>query len=100
MKTLLLGINSKYIHPNVAIRLLKVNCDSDVDLKEFNIKDNVNDISEYILTNNYEVVGISCYIWNIELVKQLLDILRKHNVIVILGGPEVSYNASYYLDNN
>jgi hypothetical protein len=71
-----------------------------VDLKEFNIKDNVNDISEYILTNNYEVVGISCYIWNIELVKQLLDILRKHNVIVILGGPEVSYNASYYLDNN
>ena len=41
MKTLLLGINSKYIHPNIAIRLLKANCDFDVDLKEFNIKDKV-----------------------------------------------------------
>ena len=38
MKTLLLGINSKYIHPNLAIRLLKANTDYDVDIKEFNIK--------------------------------------------------------------
>ena len=69
MKTLLLGINSKYIHPNMAIRLLKVNCDYDVSLKEFNIKDKVNDIYDYIINNNYEIIGISCYIWNIELVK-------------------------------
>ena len=100
MKTLLLGINSKYIHPNIAIRLLKVNCDYDVDLKEFNIKDNIQTIYEYILNNNYEVVGISCYIWNIELIKELLPLLRKHNITIILGGPEVSYNSSYYLDNN
>ena len=72
MKTLLLGINSKYIHPNMAIRLLKVNCDYDVSLKEFNIKDKVNDIYDYIINNNYEVIGISCYIWNIQLVKELL----------------------------
>ena len=39
MKTLLLGINSKYIHPNLAIRLLKVNCDYYTDIKEFNIKE-------------------------------------------------------------
>ena len=100
MKTLLLGINSKYIHPNLAIRLLKVNCDYDTDIKEFNIKDNVMDIYDYILINNYDVIGISCYIWNIELNKKLLVLLRKHNITIILGGPEVSYNASYYLDNN
>ena len=100
MKTLLLGINSKYIHPNMAIRLLKVNCDYDVDLKEFNIKDKVNYIYDFIISNNYEIVGISVYIWNVELVKKLLDLLRKHNITIILGGPEVSYNASYYLDNN
>ena len=93
MKTLLLGINSKYIHPNMAIRLLKVNCDYDVLLKEFNIKDSVNDIYNYIIDNNIEVIGISCYIWNIELVKELLTLLRKHNIKIILGGPEVSYNA-------
>ena len=99
MKTLLVGINSKYIHPNLAIRLLKVNCDFDVDIKEFNIKDNVVDIYDFIVSNDYNIVGFSCYIWNIELVKKILPLLRKHAIKIILGGPEVSYNASYYLDN-
>ena len=100
MKTLLLGINSKYIHPNIAIRLLKANYDYEVDIKEFNIKDKKEDIYKYIVDNNYKTVGISCYIWNIELVKKLLPILRKENITIILGGPEVSYNAKYYLDND
>ena len=100
MKTLLLGINSKYIHPNLAIRLLKVNCDYDVDIKEFNIKDKVSDIYNYIINNNYEVIGISCYIWNIELIKELLNLLKTSNKTIILGGPEVNYNASFYLENN
>lgn len=99
MKSLLIGINSKYIHPNIAIRLLKANCDYEVDLKEFNIKDKAEDIFEYIINNQYDVVGISCYIWNIELIKKLLPMLRKYNINIILGGPEVSYNATYYLDN-
>jgi anaerobic magnesium-protoporphyrin IX monomethyl ester cyclase len=100
MKTILIGINSKYIHPNVAIRLLKANCDYDVDIKEFNIKDTINDIYNYIIDNQYDVLGISTYIWNVELVKELLPLLRTHNITIILGGPEVSYNASYYLNNN
>lgn len=100
MKTLLLGINSKYIHPNMAIRLLKVNCEFDVDIKEFNIKNTAQEIKEYILNNNYTIVGISCYIWNIELVKELLNLLKNKNITLILGGPEVSYNATYYIENN
>ena len=100
MKTLLLGINSKYIHPNVAIRLLKANTEYPVDIKEFNIKDKVSTIYEYIINNKYDVIGISCYIWNIELIKELLFLLKNHNIITILGGPEVSYNALYYLENN
>ena len=67
MKTLLLGINSKYIHPNIAIRLLKANCDFEVDLKEFNIKDKVETIYEFVISNNYDVLGVSCYIFNINL---------------------------------
>ena len=98
MKTLLLGINSKYIHPNVAIRLLKANCDFEVDLKEFNIKDKIENIYNYIVDNRYDTIGISCYIWNIELVNQLLIKLKELNITIILGGPEVSYNASYYID--
>ena len=100
MKTLLLGINSKYIHPNMAIRLLKVNCEFDVDIKEFNIKNTAQEIKEYILNNNYTIVGISCYIWNIELVKELLNLLKNKNITLILGGPEVSYNANYYIENS
>ena len=46
---LLLGINSKYIHPNMAIRLLKANCDFNTDIKEFNIKDEVSNIYNYII---------------------------------------------------
>ena len=100
MKTLLLGINSKYIHPNIAIRLLKANTEYECDIKEFNIKDKANDIYNFIINNNYTVVSISCYIWNIELVKTLLPQLKKHNITIILGGPEVSYNANYYIENN
>jgi radical SAM superfamily enzyme YgiQ (UPF0313 family) len=100
MKTLLLGINSKYIHPNLAIRLLKANSDFPVDLKEFNIKNNVEEIYSFIISNNYNVIGISCYIWNIELIKMLLNKLKGKDIIIILGGPEVSYNDEYYLSND
>ena len=100
MKTLLLGINSKYIHPNLAIRLLKANTLYDVDLKEFNIKNTVDEIYSFIIEKDYDVVGISCYIWNIEIIKELLIKLRKQNITIILGGPEVSYNSYYYLKND
>ena len=100
MKTLLIGINSKYIHPNIAIRLLKVNTSYDVDIIEFNIKDNINKIYDYIIENHYTVVAFSCYIWNIELIKELLLLLKDKNITLILGGPEVSYNAEYYINNN
>ena len=67
MKTLLLGINSKYIHPNMAIRLLKVNCDYDVDLKEFNIKDDPKQIINYVLelekTTNLNLIPTKLSSW-------------------------------------
>ncbi len=100
MKTLLIGVNAKYIHPNLAIRLLKKNTSYDVDIKEFNIKDNYLDIVNYIRINNYTVVGFSCYIWNIEFIKNILNELKNDTIITILGGPEVSYNANYYLNND
>lgn len=99
MKTLLLGINAKYIHPNLAIRLLKANTKYQTDIKEFTIKEDINNIVNYIIENNYEILGISCYIWNIEMVKLLIPILKDKNpsLVIILGGPEVSYNGNEYL---
>lgn len=100
MKTLLLGINAKYIHPNLAIRLLKKNTSYDTDIKEFTIKDNITSIYEYIINNNYDIIAFSCYIWNIEIIKKILLMIKDDNKIIILGGPEVSYNAEYYINNN
>lgn len=98
MKICLIGINAKYIHPNLAIRLLKANTIYNTDILEFNIKDSYTSIIESI--KNYDVLCFSTYIWNIEIIKKILEYFKNKNKIIILGGPEVSYNTSYYFDNN
>ncbi|MCK4551333.1 MAG: DUF4080 domain-containing protein [Tenericutes bacterium] len=102
MKVMLVGINSKYIHPNLAIRYLKSNCTYPVDIKEFTIKDDINNIYNNIIKDNPSVVGFSVYIWNIEIIKILLPKLRKthKNIKIILGGPEVSYEYDEFLKDN
>lgn len=99
MKALLIGINAKYIHPNLAIRLLKKNTTYETDIKEFTIKDDISKIIDFINNSNYDVVGFSCYIWNIEIIKNIINNINK-NKIIMLGGPEVSYNPYDYIDNN
>ena len=99
MKTLLIGINAKYIHPCLAIRLLKKNTTYHTDIKEYTIKDKIEDIYNYIIDNKYTIVAFSCYIWNIEIIKKLLLLLKDKKLTIILGGPEVSYNAEYYINN-
>ncbi|XMB66865.1 DUF4080 domain-containing protein [Mycoplasmatota bacterium zrk1] len=98
MKTLLIGINSKYIHPNLAIRLLKQNSSHDIFIKEFTIKDKLETILDFINGHSAKVIGISVYIWNVEIVKIMLPLIK--DKIIILGGPEVSYDSDHYLDYN
>lgn len=98
MKTVLVGINAKYIHPNLAIRLLKKNTNYETDILEYTIKDSITKIINDIL--KYDVIAFSCYIWNIEIIKKILITIKNNNKIIILGGPEVSYNANYYIENN
>lgn len=100
MKPLLVAINAKYIHTNMAVRLLEANTEYDVTTVEFTIKEDIKTIVNYILEEQYDIVGFSCYIWNIEMIKQIVETLISHNIKIILGGPEVSYNAKFYLDNN
>ncbi len=99
MKTLLLGINSKYIHTNLAIRLLHKNTSYDTFIYEITIKDDINELYKYIKSNDYDNIAISTYIWNIEVVTKLLKLLENDNYTIILGGPEASYNTEHLFSN-
>lgn len=99
-KFLLVAINSKYIHSNLAVYCLKVaTAYSDkVYIREFTINNQLEDILKNIYLEKPDVIGISCYIWNINCVKELLPELNKllPGVKIWLGGPEVSYNTEEY----
>ena len=104
MKTLLVGINSKYIHTCLAVWYLKaslINC-TNTSIREFTINDNKDDILSGIYLEKPDVLAFSCYIWNIELVRSLLREIKKllPECIIILGGPEVSYTAEEVIKEN
>lgn len=93
MKILLTTLNSKYIHLNLAIRLLYQQNKSykSLQYKEFTIKDNLEDIAKQCA--EFDLVAFSCYVWNIKQTTQLAKIIKeiKNNCLILLGGPEVSY---------
>ncbi len=98
MKIELIGINSSYVHTNLAIRQIKANCRHSLNISEYNINMDVDDVLSLICTKNADIVGFSCYIWNIEYVLRLCENLKKiaPKTIIVLGGPEVSFeNQSY-----
>ena len=108
MKILLTTLNSKYIHSNLSIKYLYClaaeagDGDLDVDLLEFTINNERDYIFGQILRGGYDMVCISCYIWNIEMIKDLGRDLKKArpNLLITLGGPEVSYDSKEFLAEN
>ncbi|MGL4982922.1 MAG: DUF4080 domain-containing protein [Treponemataceae bacterium] len=99
MKTLLVAINTKFIHQNLAVRLLKANTGFACEYIEYTIKDDENEILTHILAGGYKIVAFSCYLWNLEIIKRLNAELRTHGIITIIGGIEVSYEYSALLDD-
>lgn len=102
LKILLLALNAKYIHSSLALRSIKAYCreyQKDITLLEMSINHNENEILKQIYKNQPDIIGISCYIWNMSLVETLLPTLKKilPNTSIILGGPEVSYQNDYLL---
>ena len=98
MRVLLISINAKYIHTNNAVRLLKVNSSFQPTIFEYTIKDDIDTIIKDIESFQPDVVGFSTYIWNVSIIKNILNELKLEGKIV-LGGPEVSYDSLYFLDN-
>lgn len=102
MRVILASLNSKYVHSNLAIRYLKAfSVSYNIDLFEATINENPMDIAFKIYEKRPEVIGFSCYIWNIENTLKVCSTLKSidSNIKIILGGPEVTYNPYNYLDN-
>lgn len=94
MKILLTTLNAKYIHSNLAVRLLyQLNKDrGGMSWKEFVIKQPATEIAAFC--KEFNVVAFSCYIWNItptlEVARQIK--MLDPNTKILMGGPEVSYD--------
>jgi radical SAM superfamily enzyme YgiQ (UPF0313 family) len=93
MRILLTTLNAKYIHTNLAIRLLySLNQKHNgLKWKEFTIKESIHEVANECAT--FELVAFSCYIWNITQTLVLIEQIKElnPNIKILLAGPEVSY---------
>lgn len=105
MKVLLTAINSKYIHSNLAVRYLRSfakDLDYEGEIKEFTINDREERILEEIIREKPDVVAFSTYIWNVEMVSRISNLIKRvdSNIEILYGGPEVSFDSRTFLKEN
>ena len=108
-RVLLIGVNAKFIHSNPAIYSLEAYAkehigqeleDGAFELVEYTINQNM----EYILADIYrrkpEVAAFSCYIWNWNMIQDIITELPKvlPDIQIWLGGPEVSFHGEKILE--
>ncbi|OIJ18425.1 B12-binding domain-containing radical SAM protein [Anaerobacillus alkalidiazotrophicus] len=102
MKIVLTTLNAKFIHTALSLRLLKAYAEPEyeVEIKEYTIKDPSLNILSDLYEKNADVIGFSCYIWNIEKTIEIIKMLKrvKPSLRIILGGPEVSFDVPYWMD--
>ncbi|MCR1952806.1 B12-binding domain-containing radical SAM protein [Clostridium sp. DSM 100503] len=102
MKILFTAINSKFVHSNLAVRYLRAftkDMDYDCKIREFSINDRDEKILEEIIKERPNVVAFSTYIWNIEMIKRLSNLIKlvDEDIEILYGGPEVSYDSQNIL---
>ncbi len=101
MKVLLCALNAKYIHSSLAPWMLRAQAlahgfaAKEVMVVEGTINQSDAALVEMIVARRPDVVGFSAYIWNIQTIWRLLPLIKRAlpNAVILLGGPEVSYNS-------
>lgn len=98
MKFLLTTLNAKFIQSSLALRCLSAACrhqHAEVSTAEYTINQHLYDILRHIVSSGADVVGFSCYIWNIAMTCHLMKLIKqvRPDIILFVGGPEVSYTA-------
>lgn len=105
-KVILAALNAKYIHSNLALRYLsrfeENNKKYPIMVKEFTINQRTDFIIEELYREQPDVILFSCYIWNVEQLRQLVPVLKKvlPDCMIGFGGPEVSYESEAFLREN
>ena len=108
MKALLVAVNAKYIHSNLGIYSIRAyglahgipaSC---LEIAEYTINQNPEEILADIYRRKPELIGFSCYIWNI---REIMDLaVELHKVMpelpIWFGGPEVSYHAVTFVQEH
>ncbi len=103
-KIILLAINSKFVHTNLAIRYIKKYVEKysplQLEIFEKTINNHIEDIIGDIYRKKPEILLISSYIWNAEYLYKFIVEIKKimPKLTLVLGGPEVSYNAEELME--
>ncbi|MFI3227584.1 MAG: DUF4080 domain-containing protein [Clostridia bacterium] len=102
MKTLLIAINSQYVHLNLAVRSLNASLNHKAEMMEFNINNEIGKVFADIVLKKPDLILFSTYIWNIDFVLNLASDLKKAmpKTKIVLGGPEVSFESKKIIAEN
>lgn len=98
MDILLTTLNSSYSHASFGLRYLKANLGElqhRAHISEYTIQKHPMDIAENILILNPRIVGFGVYIWNTNETYEVISLLKKikPELLVVLGGPEVTHES-------
>ena len=98
MNTILVAINAKYIHSNLAVYSLRAYArpyKDEITIAEYTINQQTNDILMDLYKKKPDILCFSCYIWNLTYVENIVREIRKlmPTTPIWVGGPEVSYDA-------
>ena len=91
-------LNARYIHASLGLRYLLANMGElrqFTQLQEFIINSRPIDIVESLLIDNPKIIALGVYIWNAGETLQVVKLIKSISpeTIVILGGPEVTYET-------
>ena len=105
-KTVILAINAKYVHSSLSVWVLAEGVSryarkrQEVKIVEATINQCNNDIADKVIAHMPDIVSVSTYIWSAGKLPELLKLLRERlpEAVFVLGGPEASHNAEFWLD--
>ena len=95
---LLCTLNARYIHASLGLRYLLANMGdlaSATVLREFTLQSKLEEVADALLAYSPRIIGLGVYIWNAPQTLELVRILKQRHpqIIIVLGGPEVSYEC-------